>query len=813
MTTKKHKTLEKLRDKSDSCYHCGLPLKGVVFTAVISEQQQPMCCLGCKAVAEAIVQSGMESYYSFRETSSETAKELVPEFLQSLQAYDNPLIQKQFVHNSKGKSRQKEVSLILEGIVCSACVWLNEHYLSQLEGIISVKINYSTHRATVIWDDSVIHLSEILEAISRIGYLAHPYDVAKQQQIFEKQKSTLLKQLGLAALFGMQTMMFAVALYSGDYWGISEKYRLLFQWLSLFLTMPVLFYSAQPFFKGALTDLKNKRAGMDVPVTLGISLAFISSVYNTSVQSGHVYFDSICMFVFLLLGVRYIELSARKKSAESIEQLADLRPAMANVVKADDIQTIPIAELVLDDEVMVRAGEYVPADGLLLSQTAQLDEALLTGESKAVDKVSMQTVIAGSLNLGAVFHIKVTKIGQDTVLSSILRLVEEAQLYKPKVALLADKVASKFVTTLILLVIAVGIYWFYHDSSQMIAVMVATLVVTCPCALSLATPAAISTSIGKSTTLGVLVAKTNALEQLEKADVFIFDKTGTLTQGKLSIDSIECHNKNLQEEYCSIAKSLERQSEHVIASAFALLNVDCSAISDVEQKAAKGISGLYQGRRYYLGSYAWLKELTPLASKIQMSSKKAVYLFANDELKAIFFLNDPIKVDAKKSIEKLSLRGKKIVLLSGDESNTVNEVAHSLGIKTALSNQLPEQKLAYLKSLQQAGHCVVMVGDGINDAPVLAAADIAMSMSSGTDLASASADFIVKSSLTQPIVDVLDLSSKMNAIIKQNFAWAIAYNLVAIPFAVSGLIQPWLAAVGMSLSSLVVVINAMRLKS
>ncbi len=814
MTTKKTKSVEKIGDKEKPCFHCGLPTKITAYTALINNEQRLMCCAGCKAVADAIVSSGMESYYNFREATSVTAKELVPEFLSSLQAYDNPLIQKQFVHQSSHHENIKEVSLILEGIVCSACVWLNEQYLNQLNGIIAVKINYSTHRATVQWDNSVMSLSDILEAISKIGYLAHPYDVAKQQQLFEKQRSLLLRQVGVAALFGMQTMMFAVALYSGDYWGIADNYKLLFQWLSLFLTIPVLFFSAKPFFKGAITDLKNKRAGMDVPVTLAISLAFVSSVYNTYFQVGHVYFDSICMFVFLLLGVRYIELMARKKSAEKIERLADMKPAMANVVNQDDtISTVPIAELKIDDEVLVRAGEYLPADGNLLSKTAQIDESLLTGESKAVNKEILQTVIAGSLNVGAAINIKVSKVGQDTVLSSILRLVEKAQHYKPRVALLADKVATKFVIIIILIVMSAGIYWSIYDPSQAIAIMVATLVVTCPCALSLATPAAISATIGKSTTLGVLVAKTNALEQLEKADVFVFDKTGTLTQGKLSIESIDYQTEHNQSLYLSIAKALEQRSEHPIASAFSALNAGSIKLNDFEQMASKGLSGDYENERYYLGSYSWLIERSiDQPATINNSALKAVYLFSKNKVLAIFYLNDPLKEDAKKTIKSLHKRGKKVVLLSGDQQQTVAAVAKQLGIKTALAEQSPEQKLLYVKSLQQQGYKVAMLGDGINDAPVLSAADVALSMSSGTDIASASSDLIVKSRLTQPIIDVLDLSQKMNAIIKQNFAWAIGYNIVAIPFAVSGLIQPWLAALGMSLSSLVVVINAMRLR-
>ena len=382
----------------ESCFHCGLPLKGSELTVEIEGQAQPMCCAGCQAVADAIVKSGNADYYRFREQKSATGKELVPDFLDKIKVYDHPAVQRQFVHAES--EHVKQVSLIIEGIVCAACIWLNEQYLRQLPGVISVSINYSTHRASVEWDDQQIQLSQILEAISSIGYLAHPYDPQTQQQVFENQRKELIRRIGIAGLFGMQVMMFALALYGGDWWGISDSFRTFFRWVSLLLAMPILFYSAQPFYRGALTDLRHRRAGMDVPVALGLTLAFSASAWNTWTGESDVYYDSVAMFVFLLLSVRLFELSARKKAAEKIETLTNLTPTMSNRLKADgSIEVVPTVELDLEDKFLVKPGEIIPTDGVLISAHALVDEALLTGEQHAVSKQQGDVLIGGSYNL------------------------------------------------------------------------------------------------------------------------------------------------------------------------------------------------------------------------------------------------------------------------------------------------------------------------------------------------------------------------------------------------------------------------------
>jgi P-type Cu2+ transporter len=795
-----------------SCFHCGLPLNGSELTVEIDQKQQPMCCGGCKAVADAIIKSGNEDYYRFREEKPTTGQELVPEFLSKIKVYDHPAVQQQFVHNQS--EHIKQVSLIIEGIVCAACIWLNEQYLNQLPGITQVSINYSTHRANVEWDDTKIQLSDILQAISSIGYMAHPYDPATQQQIYENQRKQLIRQIGIAGLFGMQIMMFALALYGGDWWGISEDFKLFFRWLSLLLTIPVISFSAQPFFKGAWTDIQHKRAGMDVPVTLGMSLAFCASLYNTWTGQSDVYYDSIAMFVFLLLSVRLFELSARKNAAEKIESLTNLTPTMTNRLNPDgSVDIVPTVELKLDDRFLVKPGEIIPTDGILLSQHALVDEALLTGEQHALAKQAGDLLIGGSYNLEQPVQLKVYHLGQDTVLSGIKRLIEKAQGFKPRVALMADRVATIFVAVLLLLVAVAGIYWWQVDPQRMLPIMVATLVVTCPCALSLATPASLSAAIGSLTRHGMLVARSHALEVMPQIDTVIFDKTGTLTTGVLSLQ-LQINDDDSQAGlYRQLAHSLELQSEHPVARALVNAEIDNLQVDNFHNLSGQGVRGDIGGITYYLGNQSYITEFASVPEQQLDKQLQVVHLAKAGQWLASFCFSDPLKDDALQTVQQLQQSGVDVRILSGDRYAYVESIAQQLGISHFDAEQFPDDKLNVMKKLQSEGHKVAMVGDGINDAPVLAAADLSISLSVGTDLARASSDLIINGGLLSPLGDAMLITRKMMSIIRQNFTWAITYNIVAVPFSMAGLVQPWLAAIGMSLSSLVVVLNALRLRN
>lgn len=803
---------QQAEDTQKHCFHCGLPLNGSLLSVKINSINQPMCCAGCQAVADAIINSGNTDYYRFRDENAATGIQLVPEFLDRIKVYDHPAVQQQFVHNES--EQIKQVSLIIEGIVCAACIWLNEHYLAKLPGIVSVSINYSTHRANVVWDEGIIKLSEILEAIARIGYMAHPYDPATQQQIYENQRKQLIRQIGISGLLGMQIMMFAVALYAGDWWGISDSFKTFFRWLSLLLATPIILYSARPFFRGAWTDLNHRRAGMDVPVTLGLTLAFCASIYNTWSGRGDVYFDSVAMFVFLLLSVRLLELSARKKAAEKIESLTNLTPTMSNRLdERDQIEIVPTVELAIDDRFLVKPGEIIPTDGILLSKHALVDEAMLSGEQHALEKQEGDTLIGGSYNLEQPIQLKVHRLGQDTVLSSIKRLIEQAQGFKPEVARLADRVASSFVVILLLLVFAAAIYWWQQDPTKLFQVVVATLVVTCPCALSLATPASLSAAIGSLTREGMLVARSHALEVMPKIDTVIFDKTGTLTTGVLRFEEQVNGLKTDAALNRRLAHSLELHSEHPIAKALVSEQIESLSVDKRMNKTGLGIQGDIDGETYFIGNPSFIGQYAQIPEHLSLDhTVQVVHLARKGQWLAAFAFSDPLKQDALVTVRKMQQRGIDVRILSGDQAPYVQSIANQLGIQQFDAEQLPDNKLQKVKQLQAQGRRVAMVGDGINDAPVLAAADLSISLSMGTDLARAASDFIINGSQLGPILDSMRITTKMMRIIRQNFTWAIAYNIVAVPFSMAGMIQPWLAAIGMSLSSLVVVLNALRLR-
>lgn len=795
-----------------NCFHCGLPVREPGFGVVIKQQRQIMCCAGCEAVAQAIVDAGMTHYYEFREGETETGRELVPEFLQQLSVYDNPGLQKRFVHQLS--EQQRSVSLILEGISCAACIWLNEQYLRSLPGIVSVQINYSTHRAQVDWNEQEISLSEILEAVARIGYRAHPYDPARQQQIFEKQRKTLIRQLGISGLFGMQVMMFAFALYGGDWWGMSADFQQFFRWLSLLLTLPVMFYSAQPFFRGAWKDLQRQSLGMDVPVTLGISLAFSASLWHTWIGSGEIYYESVCMFTFLLLGVRLFDLGARKKSVEQIEQMTALRPDMALLLDAEgQTKAIPSSELEVGDRVLVRPGESIPADGVLLSQQAWVDEALLTGESRPLLKQTGDRLIGGGSNREQALKMQITHVGQDTVLAAITRLMESAQMHKPPVALLADQVAKWFVLGVLLLVSLTALLWLWMDPDRALSIAIATLVVTCPCALSMATPAALSAAIGRLSRSGILVAKPAATEKLPQVQRLLVDKTGTLTTGQFRLQHTHQLADLESKQVLELAAALEAHSSHPLAQAFSNIDTEIE-LQQIEHLAGRGVAAQYQQQILRIGNRNWMQELAiPVPElQLQQSDAQSLYLALERQVIAVFEVADQLRADAPEAIRQLQQLGWQVEILSGDQKTQVQRVAAQCGIIEFQAELLPEQKLEVLRHYQQKGITVAMLGDGVNDAPVLAAADLSLAMGGGTDLASASADIIINSERLMAVVDAVSISQRMRGVIRQNFAWAIGYNLLAVPFAMAGLVPPWLAALGMSLSSLIVVLNALRLR-
>jgi Cu2+-exporting ATPase len=808
--------------ESTFCFHCGLPVADNLNIYVEYQgKKKPMCCYGCQAVAQAIIDSGMDDFYKYRTSTPEKPEEIVPEFLQQLKAYDTSSVQKKFVNETSEKNIL-EVSLILEGITCAACIWLNEKHLNSLDGVLSADINYSNHRARVRWDNSKIQLSDILESISRIGYLAHPYDPEQHQRILEKERKQQIKRLGLSGVLGMQIMIFAVAMYTGDWWGIDETFKQSFRWISLALTVPLLIYASSVFFKSAYRDIINKRIGMDVPISLGIGIAFTASTVNTVYGTGEVYFDSVAMFTFFLLSARFFEIGTRKQTSEATEALLNLKPAIATRLvnysekKSSTIEhqeNIAVAELNTGDYLLVRPGEVIPADGIIINGISGINESLITGESLPVTKQIQDPVIGGSTNTENPLVVQVSKLGEDSVLSSIQRLIDEAQHTKPAIAKLADKIASWFVSLLLTIAALVAYYWYTVDASQWLEITIATLVVSCPCALSLATPTAITAASGQLAKIGLLPKRAHALETLAHATDFVFDKTGTLTEGKIKLEEILLNTRYYDKKHVlTIAASLEASSEHPIARAIiSARKSDLLSVENLVHTTGLGIQGTINETEWFIGNKEFIQQHSskPLEDNTDAASK--IYLATKQQCVAIFVLSDSIRAEAKPLIEQLHAQHKNTYLMSGDRTENANSISGQLGIQHCQANLKPEDKLNNVNALQQQGAIVVMTGDGVNDAPVLAGADLSIAMGKGTQLAAAAADMILISNNIEHIYHGYMIAVKTLRIIKQNLSWALLYNVIAIPAAAMGYVEPWLAAIGMSASSLVVVLNALRL--
>lgn len=798
-------------NNEESCFHCSLPVpKNSSYLVTINGKEQAMCCPGCQAVANAIVDGGLTSFYQHRTETSPTARAAVPEVLEQLSLYDKPELQRTFV--STDDKDIKQASLILEGIVCAACVWLNERHIGALQGVVEFRVNYSTHRARVRWDDSKIKLSDILQAITSIGYLAHPFDAGRQEAVYKKERSNALKRLAVAGLGAVQVMMLAVALYAGDYSGMDSGLENFMRWVSLFIATPVVFYSARSFFSSAWRDLKVHQLGMDVPVSLAIGLAYAASCWATISQSGQVYFDSVTMFTFFLLAGRFLEMGARQKAGQAAEELVKLLPAMATRITGNVDEIVAVSELIVGDKVRVKPGESIPADGVIVEGRSSIDESLLTGESHPLAKTIDEKVIGGTVNIESPLVIQIQKLGEDTVLASIQRLLDRAQTEKPSIAKTADRVAGYFVAFILVLVSAVGLWWWHHDPSQAFWIALSLLVVTCPCALSLATPAAMTAATGSLTRLGVLTTRGHALETLAKVTHIVFDKTGTLTKGRLALESVKIFSKLEKQKILNIAAALELGSEHPVAKVF-LLEAEKSNIpkaDKIEAISGQGVTGLVDGVQYRLGCAAYVH-----AAGLNIVNKSLhateIYLADDKEVLAAFFLSDELREDAKESIQALKALGKKVWLVSGDNETAVTYVANELGIENTRHSMKPKDKLTVIHELQNQGEIVAMIGDGVNDAPVLAAAQVSIAMGGGTQLAQASADMVLLSEHLPHLVDATNMAQRSVNIVHQNLAWALLYNVLALPLASMGYIAPWMAAIGMSASSLVVVLNALRL--
>lgn len=790
------------------CFHCGLPVPaGSRFVAPVLGESREFCCPGCQAVAEAIVGGGLESYYRHRSEPSANPEALPQVLTDELALYDRAEVQQPFVQH---EGELAETTLLVEGISCAACGWLIEKHLRGLPAVAEARLNLSNHRLQVRWSDSLVPLSELLQSLRRIGYAAHPYRPDRAAETLAEENRRALKQIGVAGLLWFQVMMATMATWPEFNLDLSHSFHVILRWTALILTTPIVFYCCGQFFRGALRDLRTRHLTMDVSVSLAIGGAYLAGIWSTLTGEGELYFDAVGMFALFLLAGRYLERRARERTAAATAQLVNLLPASClRLDEQDQSQRILLSELRIGDRVLVQPGALLPADGRILSGQSSVDESLLTGEYLPQPRGVGDSVTAGTLNVEGPLTVEVQALGDDTRLSAIVRLLERAQSEKPRLAELADQVAHWFLIGVLLAAAVVGLVWWQIDSDRAFWIVLALLVATCPCALSLATPTALTAATGSLHKLGLLLTRGHVLEGLNQIDTVIFDKTGTLTEGRLTLRGIHPLRELDADQCLALAAALENRSEHPIAKAFGRA---AQAAEQVDSHPGLGLEGVVEQRRLRIGQPDFVSALAGQPAPA-IPGDHGQWLLLGDEQGPLAWLvlDDRLRDDAPALLDACRARGWRILLLSGDSSPMVGEIARQLGIEDARGGLTPDDKLAVLKQLHAEGRKVLMLGDGVNDVPVLAAADISVAMGSATDLAKTSADAVLLSNRLDSLTRALPVARRTRRIIIENLSWAMLYNGLILPFAAVGWVTPAWAALGMSISSLLVVVNALRL--
>lgn len=790
------------------CYHCGLPVPaGSRFQAHILGEPRAMCCPGCQAVAEAIVAGGLESYYKHRSENAANPEALPQALSEELALYDRADVQQPFVQH---EGELSTTCLLIEGVSCAACGWLIEKHLRGLNGVAEASLNLSNHRLYVRWNASQVPLSHLLEALRRIGYAAHPYQPDQAAEQLARENRRALRQLGVAGLLWFQVMMATMATWPEFNLDLSAGMDKILRWVSLILTTPIVFYSSVDFFRGAWRDLRTRHLTMDVSVSLAIGGAYAAGIWSTLTGQGELYFDAAGMFALFLLAGRFLERRARERTAAATAQLVNLLPP--SCLRLDDQghgERILLRELSPGDRVLVPPGNLLPADGRIVAGQSSVDESLLTGEYLPQPRAPGDAVTAGTLNVEGPLTIEVQALGDDTRLSAIVRLLERAQADKPRLAELADRVAQWFLLAVLGVAALVGLIWWQIDPDRAFWVVLALLVATCPCALSLATPTALTAATGSLHRFGLLLTRGHVLEGLNGIDTVIFDKTGTLTEGRLALSAVH-PLRELDGDAClALAAALENRSEHPIARAFGRAP---QAAERVDGIPGQGLEGVVQDRLLRIGQPAFVAALNGQPAP-PIPGEQGQWLLLGDRQGPLAWLvlDDRLREDAPALLDACRARGWRTLLLSGDSSPMVAEVARQLGIDDARGGLTPDAKLGVLRQLHAEGRRVLMLGDGVNDVPVLAGADISIAMGSATDLAKTSADAVLLSNRLETLVQAFALARRTRRIIIENLTWAGLYNGLILPFAALGWVTPLWAAIGMSLSSLLVVLNALRL--
>lgn len=828
---------------STTCFHCGLPAPRT-FDTDINGQNQSFCCPGCRAVCLLIQDSGLDDFYKHRESlplSKPFFSDVDSTDPHDLSIYDDPEYQCDFVDDrlidsDKESSKFKTAHLQIYGMNCSACAWLIENQLQKIASIDKAQVNYSQRSLHLQWNNEQAQLSDLLRQVHALGFEFSPNRADQRQSGLEREESLFLRRIGVAGIGMMQVGMYAMA----GYFGAGDSTLAILQFASLLVATLVIFYAAKPFFKGAWRAITHKHLSMDVPVSLALGLAYVASLVTAwanaagdALANSEVYFDAICMFTFFLLASRFFEFKARSRWHN--QQLEPRHDDLANLVdEQGNYHQVPCRTLNAGQKILIKTGERFPVDALLQSEHAEISQAQLTGEFLPLSKTIGQEISSGSINLGEPVEAMVLRSSSQSTLSRISQLVARAQLHKPRISGLADQISGYFVAAVLILATATYLFWMQRAPEQAFWVALSVLVVSCPCALSLATPTALTVLMHHLHSKGVLVQNPAALETLDQIDQVIFDKTGTLTSGEFHIKGVQDLSGDGDNTQIERAAQLEKLSSHPIANAFTKksssdLHTDGHfeqghSCSDWTSFQGRGIEARIDGELMRIGDRDFVAEIfqgrTDSEFKDAMSApatnhQKQVYLGSERGPLAIFALSDLIRPEAALLVNTLTKGEKKrtLSIFSGDRSEHAVHTGLALGITDVRRGMTAEQKMAAMAEIQNSGGSVLALGDGVNDAPLLAAAKMSIAVGNAVDLSKQKADFILLSNNLMVIDDLLLSAKKGKAVIAQNLLWALTYNICAIPLAMAGLVPPWLAALGMSASSAVVVLNAFRARS
>lgn len=809
------------------CDHCLLLVqeRDAVFEAG-PLGKKVFCCTACRAIHRMIREEGLQDFYRTRDWGSAGIPEPLRDQRSAIQQ-DVADAEERLRPFIRGEGMVKEAEVLIDGIRCASCVWLNEKVLERTTGVLAARVNFATHGAFVRWDSARTSLSLILGRLRSIGYLARPYTPAVREAAFREQDRDLLVRFGTAAFFSMQLMLISFGLYAGFFQGIDPASKRWLAFLSFLLTTPVLFYSGYPFLSGAFRGLHNRTLNMDVLISLGAVSSYLLSIRNV-LSGGEVYFDTSAMIITLILLGRFLENSAKRKASSAVSRLMALQPQEARVVRAGERIMLSVSSVVRGDRVEVRPGEKVPLDGIVIEGRSEIDESLVTGESLPVEKTIGSTVFGGSLNGLGSLVIEVTGVGRETMLARIARLVESAQAATAPIQRVADRVSAWFIP--LVLIAAAGTWWHWSGrtgAGEPILNAVAVLVIACPCALGLATPVAILAGTSCASRKGILIKGGEALERLRSINAMMLDKTGTVTTGKMEVTEIRNAEFGMREEKIDLlqyAASVEQRSEHLVGAAIVRYakekRTDLLDVKNFEAKPGRGVQALVQGSLIRVGTRRFLEEAGMLvdagiiseAGALETDGKAVVWIAKDNTLLGFISVKDEPKPDAVQTTERLRELGIDVTMITGDNQNTAESVGKAVGVRNVIAGVLPAGKVEEVQRLRRAGKVVAMVGDGINDAPALAAADVGMAMASGTDIAAESSSVVLMRPDLSCVVQAIDISQRTFRIIRQNLFWAFAYNIAAIPLAMAGILSPIVAAAAMAASSVTVVLNSLRLR-